>query len=186
MLKDEAAELVQAFRQGDTQAFNRLVGLYQNKVYNLAYSYVKDQEEAKDLAQDIFVTVYRSLPGLKDPAKFSSWLYQTAINQCRNRYRRLRRRGFFETRSIDDEESPLQLASDESLEKNIEEQQTAGILRAELAKMPETEKEILILRDLQGLSYEEIGEALHLPLGTVKSKLNRARLALKDRLRHLL
>jgi RNA polymerase sigma-70 factor (ECF subfamily) len=169
MLKDEAAELVQAFRQGDAQAFDRLVDLYQSKVYNLAYSYVKDQEEAKDLSQDIFVTIYRALPGLKDPTKFSSWLYQTALNHCRNRYRRLQRRGFFESQSIDDEESPLQLASAESLEKNIEEQETAGILMAELAKMPETEKEILILRDLQGLSYEEISETLKIPLGTVKS-----------------
>jgi RNA polymerase sigma-70 factor (ECF subfamily) len=186
MLKDEAAELVHAFRQGDAKAFNRLVELYQSKVYNLAYSYVKDQEEAKDLTQDIFVTVYRSLSALKDPAKFSSWLYQTALNHCRNRYRRLQRRGFFETQSLNDEEHPLQLASNELLEKTIEEQETTDILLAELAKMSETEKEILILRDLQGLSYEEISKTLQIPLGTVKSKLNRARLALKHRLRSLL
>lgn len=186
MLKDEAAELVQAFRQGDAQAFNRLVALYQSKVYNLAYSYVRDQEEAKDLAQDIFVTVYRSLPSLKDPAKFSSWLYQTALNHCRNRYRRLQRHGFFETQSLHDEESPLQLASGESLERNIEEREAVDILMNELAKMSAAEKEILILRDLQGLSYEEISEALGIPTGTVKSKLNRARLALKERLRPLL
>jgi RNA polymerase sigma-70 factor, ECF subfamily len=186
MLKDTAAELVQAFRQGDIQAFNKLVNLYQDKIYNLAYNYVKDQEEAKDLAQDIFVSIYRSLPALKDPSKFSSWLYQTAINHCRNRYRRLQRRGFFDMQSIDDEETPLQLSTGESLEDNIEQQEATDILLSELAKMSETEKEILILRDLQGLSYEEISETLALPLGTVKSKLNRARLALKNRLQHLL
>jgi RNA polymerase sigma-70 factor, ECF subfamily len=186
MLKDTATELVQAFRQGDVQAFNKLVSLYQEKIYNLAYNYLKDQEEAKDLTQDIFVSIYRSLPALKDPSKFSSWLYQTAINHCRNRYRRLQRRGFFDMQSIDDEESPLQLSTGESLEMNIEQQEATDILLSELAKMSETEKEILILRDLQGLSYEEISENLALPLGTVKSKLNRARLALKNRLRHLL
>jgi RNA polymerase sigma-70 factor, ECF subfamily len=186
MLQEKAAELVQAFRQGDVQAFNRLVGLYQDKIYNLAFGYVKDQEEAKDLTQDIFVTIYRSLPALKDPAKFSSWLYQTAINHCRNRYRRLQRRGFFDSLSIDEEETPLQLSTGESLERNIEQQETTDILLSELAKMPETEKEILILRDLQGLSYEEISTTLAIPLGTVKSKLNRARLSLRDRIRHLL
>jgi RNA polymerase sigma-70 factor, ECF subfamily len=186
MLKDTAAELAQAFQQGDAQAFNKLVNLYQEKIFNLAYRYVKDQEEAKDLTQDIFVSIYRSLPTLKEPSKFSSWLYQIAINHCRNRYRRLQRRGFFDKQSIDDEESSLQLSSGESLEKNIEQQETTDILMAELAKMSETEKEILILRDLQGLSYDEISASLDIPLGTVKSKLNRARLALKNRLKHLL
>jgi RNA polymerase sigma-70 factor, ECF subfamily len=186
MLKDTAAELVRSYRGGDAQAFNKLVSLYQDKIYNLAYNYVKDQEEAKDLTQDIFVSVYRSLPTLKDPAKFSSWLYQTAINHCRNRYHRLQRRGFFEKQSIDDAETTLQLSSGESLTDNLEQRETTDILLSELARMSETEKEILILRDLQGLSYEEISTTLDLPLGTVKSKLNRARLALKNRLKHLL
>lgn len=186
MLKDKAAELVQAVRSGDTRAFEQLVELYQTKVYNLAFSYVKDPEEAKDLTQDIFVLVYRSLPTLKDASKFSSWLYQTALNQCRNRYRRLQRRGFFDSQSIDDEQLPLQLASGESLEHRVEQQEAAGLLLSELAKMSEAEREMIILRDLQGLSYEEIGAILDLPLGTVKSKLNRARLALKNRLKPLL
>ncbi|MBU2539273.1 MAG: helix-turn-helix domain-containing protein, partial [Proteobacteria bacterium] len=72
----EATELVRAFRQGDQQAFNRLVTLYQRKIYNLALGYVKQEDEAKDLAQDIFVTVFRQIDKLKDETKFGAWLYQ--------------------------------------------------------------------------------------------------------------
>ena len=96
-LKLETEKLVNDFLGGEIQAFNRLVFLYQTKIYNLALNYVKSTEEAKDLAQDVFVTVYRSLPKLRDRKKFSSWLYQIAINHCRNRYKKLSRRGFFNT-----------------------------------------------------------------------------------------
>jgi RNA polymerase sigma-70 factor, ECF subfamily len=182
----EAAELVRAFRQGDHQAFNRLVTLYQKKIYNLALGYVKQEDEAKDLTQDIFVTVFRQIDKLNDESKFGAWLYQLAINHCRNRYQKLRRRGFFSNYSLDDQDNNLHLSSGTTPEKNYERQNISRLVREAIATLAPAEKEIILLRDLQELSYEEISEILDLPMGTVKSKLNRARLALKNRLKQYL
>lgn len=182
-LKQETEELVRRFLDGDRQAFNRLVQLYQHKIYNLALNYVKSSEEAQDLAQDVFVTVYRSLPKLREKSKFSSWLYQIAVNHCRNRYKKLSRRGYFSNQSIDDPDSYLQLVGDDTPERKLHQKNTINLVRSTIASMGEAEKEILILRDLQELSYDEISSILDIPLGTVKSKLNRARTSLKDRLK---
>ena len=184
-LKTDTDNLVQDFLDGDTQAFNRLVLLYQTKIYNLALNYVKSPEEAKDLAQDIFVTVYRSLPKLREKEKFTSWLYQIAINHCRNRYKKLSRRGYFSNVSLDDEESYLQLPGDEGPEKLLQRQNTINLVRSTIDSMADAEREIILLRDVQELAYEEISTILDIPLGTVKSKLNRARNALKDRLKKI-
>lgn len=186
MSNNETTELVKALRQGDEQAFSSLVKLYQHKIYNLALNYVKQPEEAKDLTQDIFVTVYRSFAKLRDDTKFSAWLFQVAVNHCRNRYKKLKNRGYFSSRSIDDPDSTLHLSSGEHPEKELERDNVINIVRSEIASMPQAEKEILLLRDIQELSYDEISVILNVPLGTVKSKLNRARSALKDRLKKVL
>lgn len=186
MGEQNITELVRALRQGDTQAFNRLVTSYQTKIYNLAFNYVKQEEEAKDLTQDIFVTIYRSISKLRDETKFVAWLYQVAINHCRNRYKKLQRRGYFNSQSIDDEDSPIQLSGGDSPEKNLEQNRTIELVRQTIADMPKSEKEVLLLRDIQELSYDEISAILDVPLGTVKSKLNRARSALKDRLKDII
>ena len=181
----KTAELVLACQAGDKQAFNRLVILYQSRIYNLALNYVKTPEEAKDLAQDIFVTAYRSLPNLREATKFSAWLNQLTINHCRNRYRKLQRRGYFTSTSTDDIVVPALLSTD-TPERNLERDQRINLVRTAIAALPEAEKEIIILRDLQDFSYDEISETLGLPLGTVKSKLNRARHTLKNKIKHLL
>jgi RNA polymerase sigma-70 factor (ECF subfamily) len=183
MTAEEIPELLRAIRQGDTSAFGTLVTLYEKKIYNLALHYVKQSEEAKDLAQDIFVTVYKSIDTLRDENKFTTWLYQVAVNHCRNRYKKLRRRGFFTNQSIDDPDSFLQLASADEPAGQFEREDVIKMVRAAIASMPETEKEILVLRDIQEMSYEEISDILGIPLGTVKSKLNRARTALKNKLK---
>lgn len=181
----ETARLVLACQGGDKQAFNRLVLLYQTRIYNLALNYVKTPEEAKDLAQDIFVTAYRALPSLREAEKFSAWLNQLALNHCRNRYRKLQRRGYFTSTSTDDLIVP-ELISIASPDRLLEQGERDALVRTVIAAMPEAEKEIIILRDLQELSYEEISETLGLPLGTVKSKLNRARLTFKNKIKHII
>jgi RNA polymerase sigma-70 factor, ECF subfamily len=184
-MAEETAGLVKAFRQGEQQAFNRLVLLYQTKIFNLCLNYVKAPEEAKDLAQDIFVTAYRALPKLREENKFGAWLYQIAVNHCRNRYKRLSRRGFFSNRSLDDPDTYLQVTGDESPENKLEKNDIIQFVRKTIDSLGGAEREILILRDLQELSYDEISKILDIPLGTVKSKLNRARSSLKDRLKKI-
>jgi len=183
-LRQETTELVNALRKGDSQPFNRLVMLYQGNIYNLALNYLKVPEEAKDITQDIFITAYRSISTLRDDSKFSAWLYQIATNHCRNRLKKLRKRGFFTSRSIDDPDHPIHLSNDDSPEERIEQEDRSRIVRTAIAAMPAAEKEVLIMRDLQEMTYEEISEVLGVPLGTVKSKLNRARNALKNKIKH--
>lgn len=183
-LKEETSRLINEIRNGKREAFDRLVELYQTKLYNFTFNYLKHPEEAKDLTQDIFVSVYRSLSGLKDVSKFSSWLYQIALNHCRNRYKKLKRTGYFNSQSIDDPESYVQLTSKNSPENQVERQEVINIVRTTISKMKKQEKEVLMLRDMQELSYEEISAILGIPIGTVKSKLNRARTGLKNRLKH--
>jgi RNA polymerase sigma-70 factor (ECF subfamily) len=180
---DETTTLVRAVLQGDKQSYNRLVLLYQTRIYNLAFNYVKNDEEAKDLAQDIFVTAYKALSKLRDDTKFGAWLYQIGLNHCRNRYKRLKRRGYFTNKSLDDESISLQLAGGETPEHELEQQRTITLVRDTIATLNDGEKEILMLRDLQGMPYEEISEILGIPLGTVKSKLSRARTSLKNKLK---
>ncbi len=182
---DETTLHVRAVLAGDKQAFNRLVLLYQTRIYNLAYNYVKTEEEAKDVAQDVFVTAYKALPKLRDDTKFGAWLYQIGINHCRNRYKKLKRRGYFTQKSTDDENAPVHLEGGDSPEQNLEQKRTIKLVRDAIGKMNEAEKEVLMLRDLQGLAYDEISEILGVPLGTVKSKLNRARLNLKNKLKRI-
>ena len=182
---DETTVHVRAVLGGDKQAFNRLVLLYQARIYNLAFNYVKSEEEAKDVAQDIFVTAYRALPKLRDDTKFGAWLYQIGINHCRNRYKKLKRRGYFTQKSIDDENAPIHLEGGDSPEQNLEQKRTIKLVRDTINQMNEAEKEVLILRDLQDLPYDQISEILGVPLGTVKSKLNRARINLKNKLQQV-
>ncbi|MBI5557320.1 MAG: sigma-70 family RNA polymerase sigma factor [Deltaproteobacteria bacterium] len=184
-LKAETDKLVQDFLNGDIQAFNRLVLLFQTKIYNLALNYVKNPEEAKDLAQDVFITVYRSLPKLREKEKFTPWLYQIAINHCRNRYKKLSRRGYFSNISLDDEDTHLQLPGDEGPEISLQRKNTINLVRTTIDSLGEAEREILLLRDVQELAYDEISAILDIPLGTVKSKLNRARSSLKERLKKI-
>ncbi|HIJ78060.1 MAG: sigma-70 family RNA polymerase sigma factor [Desulfobulbaceae bacterium] len=182
----ETTELVRALRQGDQQAFNRLVMLYQEKIYNLALGYVKQEDEAKDLAQDIFITVFRQLDKLRDDSSFAAWLYQIALNHCRNRYKKLSRRGFFKSQPVDDPESGFTLTSDSNPEIDLERQRTNHMVRQAITALPPAEKEIILLRDIQDLSYDEVSAILDIPIGTVKSKLNRARMSLKKRLTKLM
>lgn len=183
MASEEIADLVRALRRGDRHAFTRLVQLHQGRIYNLALGYVKQEDEARDLVQDIFLTVFRRINGLNDEAKFSAWLYQLALNHCRNRYRSLSRRGFFNSLPADDPGMEALLRSEATPEKHLESRQVETLVREAVASLPPSEREIILLRDLQELSYEEIGEILAIPLGTVKSKINRARLALANRLK---
>lgn len=184
--REKTTLLVRRFRAGDKKAFDELVLLYQTKIYNLTLNYVKQTEEARDLTQDIFVTVFKALPTLNDDSKFVAWMYQIAVNHCRNRYKRLSRRGFFNSVSVDDPETPLHLESDDHPARSTEQKDILRVLRGAIDTMNHSEREILHLRDVQGLAYEEISAMLDIPLGTVKSKLNRARSGLKDKLKSIL
>ncbi len=180
-------EVIQGCKTGDRKAFEKIVLFYQKRVFNYAYRMLGNMEEAKELAQEVFVSVFLSIRELREETKFDAWLKQITLNHCRNRWKFLKRRQYFNTDSIDDpietEEGgvarPVPDGSDPP-DVRYEKKAVQEWIRKGLLKMREDQRELIVLRDLQGLSYEEMGTLLNLPEGTVKSKLHRARMDLKE------
>lgn len=181
--------LVRRLKQRDERAFRELVITYQQQIFNVVYRMLGDRHEAEDLAQEVFVTVFKSVDTFRGDSKLSTWIYRIAINQCRNRYKYLARRQHHAMKGLDDVSErdmrsgrsavPLQGQvdrPDDALEGKRMEQ---AVQRA-IAALDEDHRLLVILRDIQGLSYQEIGSITGLAAGTVKSRLHRARLALKD------
>jgi RNA polymerase sigma-70 factor (ECF subfamily) len=183
-------EVIASCKAGDKRAFEAIVLFYQKKVFNIAYRMLGNMEEARDLAQDVFLSVSESIKDLREELKFDAWLKQITLNHCRNRWKYLKRRQYFNSDSLDDpietedgmmerhvilSENPDTLP-EASYERKIIQQ----LIQKGLLNLKEDQRELIVLRDLQGLSYEEIGKVLNLPDGTIKSRLHRARLDLKE------
>ena len=180
-------DVIEACKAGDRKAFEKIVLFYQKRVFNFAYRMLGNMEEAKELAQEVFVSVFLSIRELREDAKFDAWLRQILLNHCRNRWKFLKRRRYFSTDSIDDpveteEGEMIRPISDPSDTPDIvyEKKMTQEWVQKGLLKMKEDQRELIVLRDLQGLSYDEMGRLLNIPVGTVKSKLHRARMDLRD------
>jgi len=179
-------EVIENCKAGDEKAFAEIVFHYQKKVFNIAYRMLGNLEEAKDLAQEVFISVFESIKGLKEEAKFDAWLTQIALNHCRNRWKYLKRRQYFNSDSLDDpvetEDGNMPRAivdPSDNPETLYEKKMIQQFIQRGLLKLKEDQRELLVLRDLQGFSYEEMAVLLALPEGTIKSKLHRARVDLK-------
>lgn len=182
----EEAKLVERARQGDVDAFEALIVQYERKVYNLAYRLTGNPEDASDLAQEAFVRVYQSLGDFRGDSSFATWLYRIVANACRDELRRRQRQRTVSlevTVENEDGEMVRQYADEgEGPDQALERVELQRLVRETLATLDEDHRQILILRDFQDLSYQDIAELLNLSLGTVKSRINRARNALKEKL----
>ena len=184
-------ELVELAKQGDTSAFDRLVDLYQGRIYSYAARMVHDPVEAEDIAQEAFVRAYRNLPSFRGASTFQTWLYRIASNLTIDSVRRHKRENTISLDApLDAEEGPTAreqedaatagpAGSAETLELQREVHRAIQQLSPKL-------RSVVVLYDLQGLTYEEIAEILGCPLGTVKSRLFNARMELKQRLQGVL
>ena len=175
-------ELVEQAKRGDQGAFEQLVLDNQNKVYTLALRLVNDRTAAEDLAQEAFVRAWQGLASFQGGSSFSTWVYRLATNLCIDYLRRQRRRERVEpVVSLDDADSgwaePADRDSDPQLV--LARSEWGRALARGLAKLPDWQRRALVLRELSGLSYQEIGQALDIDLGTVKSRIARARLNLR-------
>jgi len=187
LVRDEDYDLVSSCVKGDVDAFEALVKKHQKRMLNIAYRMMGDYEEACEIVQDAFVSAHRNLKGFKGKAKFSTWLYRIVINRSKNRLNQLKTQRHREPFSIDD---PLltndgqiagEPASNEpSALETLEEKDTRQKVRECIHSLDDEFREVVILRDIQGFTYEEISDLLGIPDGTVKSRLFRAREALKD------
>jgi RNA polymerase sigma-70 factor (ECF subfamily) len=181
--------LIRRLRDRDERAFREVVETYQNKVYNLTYRMLNDPAEAEDLAQEVFITVFKSIDQFRGDAKFSTWLYRVAANHCKNRIKYLARRHDRDRAEFDESidrtaaagavTGPSATPRPDALIEGVEREQQ---LSAAIAELDEDHRLLIVLRDIEELSYEEVCEITGLPEGTVKSRLHRARLALRRKL----
>ena len=181
------ALLLRRLRARDERAFEEVVVLYRDRVFGLIVRMVGNREEAEDLAQEVFITVLKSIDTFRGDSKFSTWLYRIAANHTKNRMKYLHRRAYKATGEYDEStehamqrgESPGSTRAT-TPEAAMSGKQIDRVVQAAIAELDEDHRELVVLRDMEELSYEEIVEITGLNEGTVKSRLHRARTALKD------
>ncbi|MBX7137465.1 MAG: sigma-70 family RNA polymerase sigma factor [Oligoflexia bacterium] len=179
-------KLIERFRKGSIEAFEELLGRYEAKIFNLAMRFTRNQEDAEEVLQDVFATLYRKLEGFEGKSAFSSWLYRIIVNAA---FMKLRKRKQDHTVGIEDlspamrqicvEGDSLSMARSDTISVTRE---LREILQAAVQKLPGQYRAVFILRDVDGLSNQEVGEILKLSIPAVKSRLHRSRLMLRKRL----
>lgn len=184
------ALFIEKLKAGDSAAFETLVDHYSSDIYGLLYRLTQNAEEARDLTQDTFLRVVRSINGFRGEAGLRTWLYRIAINESRNRFRWWKRRRRDDTISLDatigDSDTAIHdTLSDrsESPEEAAQSREREYALHAALLEIPEVYREAIVLCDIEGLSYEETAAALGVAIGTVKSRISRGREELRRRLK---
>ncbi len=178
---DEAA-LIRAAQRGNLDAFNELVLTYQHRIYNLAYRILGDPAAAEDATQETFIAAYRKIGSFRG-GSFISWLLRIVANRCYDELRRQKRRPSIPLEEIDvgeEEANPALINGGESPEERAERAELARFLQAAITTLPPDQRMVLVLSDVEGLSYAEIAATVGVPVGTVKSRLARARARLRD------
>jgi len=181
---DATEALIQRCLNGDQGAWDLIVKQYWRKVFNVAYKFVGKHDEAEDLAQDIFLKIFKSLDTFDRRANFQTWLISVSRNLCIDHYRSVRK----ERETIDRDVDANELAPpsrDAGPMAALEQRDRVSLLRQALAALPETLRTAVLMRDIRELSYQEIADQLRLPEGTVKSRINRGRTELARQIKKL-
>jgi len=175
--------LVRRVQQGDKQAYNLLVGKYQQKILRLVSRFVRDAMECEDVTQDAFIKAYRALPNFRGDSAFYTWLYRIAVNTAKNYLVSKGRRP--PAQDLDAEEATNSAAGASFVDLNTPESvlmnsELIEVIRETIAQLPDTLREAIVYREFDGMSYEEIAEVMECPIGTVRSRIFRARETLED------
>jgi RNA polymerase sigma-70 factor, ECF subfamily len=165
-------ELVAKAQDGDASAFDILVGRWERKIRGAIYRIIGSDDDALDLCQETFLKAYRGLSTFKQEARFSSWLYQIALNLCRDRMRRRRGKTWVSLEDLDEGATPPQSPGPSALEL-VEARDLSRTVSVAVATLPEEQRGVIVLKEYQGLTFLEIAEALDVPLSTVKTRLYR-------------
>jgi RNA polymerase sigma-70 factor (ECF subfamily) len=183
-------ELLDRCRAGDEEAFDDLVRRHQQRAFNVAFQVLRDREDAAEVAQDAFVRIYRSVENFRGDCEFTTWLHQIVVNLARNKHRWWKRRGRQSSVSLDspveiaDGEVPMQVpASGDAPDVETVKAEFVELLSRRMEELPRKLREVLVLRNVEDLSYEQIAVVLDCSIGTVKSRIARAREALRERMR---
>ena len=182
--QDSIDALIQRCLAGDQLAWEQIVRQHWRKVFNIAYKFTGKHDEAEDLTQDVFVKIFKSLNTFDQRANFQTWLVSVSRNLCIDHYRSVRKERETIDRDVDAGElSPV--AQTVSPFQALEHRDRVQLLKKALDHLPPTLRSAVLLRDIQELSYQEIADQLHLPEGTVKSRINRGRTELARQIRRL-
>lgn len=183
MAEEQASDqsLVQRVQQGDRRAFDVLVLRYQQRIVKLIMRYVHDPVEAQDVAQEAFIKAYRALPTFRGDSAFYTWLHRIAINTAKNHLVSLKRRPVDYSLDLQDPENyeaNARLRDEDSPEGLVMQQELQQVVAQAIASLPEELRTAIMLREIDGLSYEEIASTMECPIGTVRSRIFRAREAI--------
>jgi RNA polymerase sigma factor, sigma-70 family len=183
-MSDSEKNLLERAKAGDIGAFEQLVEGYQRKIFNIALRMLGNYDDAGDLSQEVLIRIYKSIKNFKEQSSFSTWIYRITTNVCLDEIRKRKNKktiSLDEDIKVDEGEMKRQIESDGPTPEDIvEQEELKKLVNDAIGMLSQEHKMAIILRDMQGLSYEEISEVLKLPEGTVKSRINRARQALKN------
>ncbi len=190
MVGNAEKRLVRKLKARAPGAFESLIENHQSSVFNLLYRMLSNREEAEDLAQEVFITVFKQIESFRGDSSLATWIYRIASNHCINRKKYLARRRHYDSKSFSDLEDRVQPAQGKSPisgqvprpDEMAEGFQMERLVQEAISGLDEEHRLVLVLRDIQNLSYEEIEKIVDVPAGTVKSRLHRARMALKEKL----
>ncbi|HYE83248.1 MAG TPA: sigma-70 family RNA polymerase sigma factor [Clostridia bacterium] len=179
--------LVKKSQSGDVESFELLISSYDKRAYNIAYRIMGNEEDAKDMAQEALLRVFKSIKDFKGQSAFSTWLYRIVTNVCLDELRRRKNDKYVPLESTvqtDNGELHMELCSDkETPESAYERVEQRELITKAIRELNDEYKSVIVLRDIQGFSYDEISNMLDCSLGTVKSRINRARTMLRDKLK---
>ncbi|MFC1513406.1 RNA polymerase sigma factor [candidate division KSB1 bacterium] len=169
-------ELIENFLNGDINSFNRLVHRWQNRLYSFAYRYVMNEQDAKEIVQSALIKAYKNLNRLKEPEKFSSWIFQITVNLCKDHLKRNSKNRYAELTDdilTNGNSSNLNNAviSDSDPVSNINQLDLSSIIKRSLAQLSEEQRVVIIMKEYEGFKFSEIAEMLNVPLSTVKSRM---------------
>jgi len=184
--------LLRRLRDRDERAFRELIDAHRDRVFNITYRMLGNRAEAEDVTQEVFISVFKTIESFREESKFSTWLYRVTVNHCKNRIKYLARRHDRDRDELDETSqatngavsgAPVRAAQPD---KALASMQMEKLLQQAIADLDEDQRAVVILRDVEDLSIEEICEITNLPDGTVKSRLHRARLVLRKKMqRHV-
>lgn len=187
-LSDE--DVMERCAMGSEAAFRALVSRYRVRIMNLVCRFINDRDRAEEISQEVFLRVFRNRERYRKSGKFSTWIFTIAVNLTKNEIRsRVRHRGTFSLDAMEEESGGQGVSFPDSKplpDEDLNSHEIGQKVAEALTKIPARYREAVVLRDVEGLSYEEVGQILRIPGGTVRSRINRARLMLKERLKPFL
>ena len=175
-------ELIRSAKKGNTDAFEKLAEKYYIRIYNYSLRVLKNEQDALDASQDALIKAYININKFKEEANFFTWLFRITVNTCNDYHKRNKKRGLLYPIDNSDENTPGIIIEDktQNIEEKIIENERKNQLYKAIDSLPEIHRKMILLRDIENFTYDEIAEIINLPLGTVKSKISRARLKLKE------